>query len=137
MDIRTDISMDIKTHALIDHELCGAPVELGQGRSVVRLTTLARMAADESGLVHGGFVFGLADYAAMLAVNHPNVVLGASECRFLKPVRAGAELLASATCEAAQGRKHPVRVTVACEGENVFEGLFTCFVLDKHVLSGT
>lgn len=128
--------MDKKTHALIDAELCGAPVELEEGRSAVRLKTLARMAADETGLVHGGFVFGLADYAAMLAVNHPNVVLGASECRFLKPVRAGAELLAVATCEAAQGRRHPVRVTVACGDETVFEGQFTCFVLDKHVLSG-
>jgi Uncharacterized protein, possibly involved in aromatic compounds catabolism len=126
----------VKTHELIDGELCGVPVALDEGRSEVRLKTLARMAADESGLVHGGFVFGLADYAAMLAVNHPNVVLGASECRFLKPVRAGAELQATAVCEAPQGRKLPVRVKVVCGDESVFEGLFTCFVTDKHVLSG-
>jgi len=128
--------MDIRTHELIDGELCGAPVELEEGRSVVRLKTLARMRADASGLVHGGFIFGLADYAAMLAVNHPNVVLGASECRFLKPVRAGEELLATARCEAPQGRKHVVRVGVASRGESVFEGVFTCFVTDAHVLSG-
>jgi acyl-coenzyme A thioesterase PaaI-like protein len=47
------------------------------------------MVVDAHGLVHGGFVFGLADYAAMLAVNDPNVVLGAAEARFLKPVRRG------------------------------------------------
>jgi len=129
--------MDVKTHALIDKELCGTPVELAQGRSAVRLETLPRMAADASGLLHGGFVFALADYAAMLAVNHPNVVLGASECRFLKPVRAGQELLATANCEAPQGRKLPVRVKVACGDVDVFEGLFTCFITDKHVLSGT
>ncbi|OIO01391.1 MAG: thioesterase [Desulfovibrionaceae bacterium CG1_02_65_16] len=128
--------MDIRTHELIDGELCGAPVELEEGRSVVRLKTLARMMADASGLVHGGFVFGLADYAAMLAVNHPNVVLGASECRFLKPVRAGEELLATAKSEAPQGRKRLVRVEVASGGENVFTGVFTCFVTDTHVLSG-
>ncbi len=128
--------MDIRTHASIDAELCGAPVELEEGRSLVRLRTTSRMAADDSGLVHGGFVFGLADYAAMLAVNHPNVVLGASECRFLKPVRAGEELLAEARLEPEQGRKHPVRVTVTRAGESVFEGEFTCFVLDRHVLAG-
>ena len=127
--------MDIRTHASIDQELCGAPVELEEGRSLVRLRTTPRMAADDSGLVHGGFVFGLADYAAMLAVNHPNVVLGASECRFLKPARVGEELLAEARLEPGQGRKRPVRVTVTRDGESVFEGAFTCFVLDKHVLS--
>lgn len=128
--------MDVRTHASIDAELCGEPVELSEGRCVVRLRTLPRMAADESGLVHGGFVFGLADYAAMLAVNEPNVVLGASECRFLKPVRAGEELLAEAGCEPPQGRKLPVRVTVTRDGEAVFEGSFTCFVPEKHVLTG-
>jgi acyl-coenzyme A thioesterase PaaI-like protein len=128
--------MDIKTHERIDSELCGVPVTLEEGSSVVRLKTLARMTADASGLVHGGFVFGLADYAAMLAVNHPNVVLGASECRFLKPVRFGSVLLASARCEAPQGRKRLVTVEVACEGESVFTGVFTCFVTQQHVLSG-
>lgn len=128
--------MDIRTHASIDAELCGAPAELEEGRSLVRLRTTARMAVDDSGLVHGGFVFGLADHAAMLAVNEPNVVLGASECRFLKPVRAGEELLAEARREPGQGRKLPVRVTVTRDGEGVFEGVFTCFVTDRHVLGG-
>lgn len=38
--------------------------------------------------------FGLADYAAMLAVNEPTVVLGKAEVRFLKPVKVGERLLA-------------------------------------------
>lgn len=126
--------MDIKTHDRIDQNLCGVPVELAPGRSVVRLKTLASMAADASGLVHGGFVFGLADYAAMLAVNHPNVVLGGAQTRFLKPVRVGQEVEARALCEEPQGRKHMVRVEVDCEGVRVFEGEFTCFVLERHVL---
>jgi acyl-coenzyme A thioesterase PaaI-like protein len=56
------------------------------------------MAVDDRGLVHGGFVFGLADHAAMLAVNDPNVVLGAASTRFLKPVRVG---------EDGGGARHP------------------------------
>ena len=47
------------------------------------------MAADGRGLVHGGFTFGLADFAAMCAVNDPNVVLGAATCKFLAPVQVG------------------------------------------------
>ncbi len=127
--------MNIRTHESIDRALCGTPVEIEEGRSVVRLTTLPTMAVDASGLIHGGFVFGLADYAAMLAVNHPNVVLGAAQTKFLAPVRAGRELLARALVVPGQeGRKRMVEVKVFQEEKEIFNGEFTCFVLDKHVL---
>ncbi len=74
------------------------------------------MAADERGLVHGGFVFGLADYAAMLAVNHPNVVLASAEVRFLKPVVVGERLVAEAWVEETDGRKSRVQVEVRAGG---------------------
>jgi uncharacterized protein (TIGR00369 family) len=125
----------IDTHKRIDAELCGSAVALEEGGSRVELTPLSRMAVDDTGLVHGGFVFGLADYAAMIAVNHPNVVLGAAEVRFLKPVRVGEALVAEARVETTKGKKRVVPVTVKREGEAVFEGTFSCFVLDRHVLS--
>ncbi|MDD4732163.1 MAG: PaaI family thioesterase [Desulfovibrio sp.] len=128
--------MDIKTHDTIDQSLCGTPVELEEGRSVVRLNTRINMAADATGLVHGGFIFGLADYAAMLAVNHPNVVLGSAETRFLRPVRAGETVEAHAQSDPFNGRKHIVNVSVLRNGDTVFEGVFTCFVTDRHVLAG-
>ncbi len=68
---------DINTHEKINQSLCGKPVELTPGHSIVELETTPDMEADGSGLVHGGFIFGLADYAAMIAINHPFVVLGA------------------------------------------------------------
>jgi acyl-coenzyme A thioesterase PaaI-like protein len=71
----------------------------------VELDLLPEMAADDHGLIHGGFVFGLADYAAMLAINHPNVVLGACEMRFLKPLLVGQTLVAEARLESEQGKK--------------------------------
>ncbi|MDD3312143.1 PaaI family thioesterase [Pseudodesulfovibrio sp.] len=128
--------MEIKTHDHIDRALCGEPVTVEEGSSEVRLACAPCMAADASGLVHGGFIFGLADYAAMLAVNHPNVVLGAAETRFLKPSRVGDVLVARATDETPQERKHLVRVEVACGEDVVFSGAFTCFVPREHVLAG-
>jgi uncharacterized protein (TIGR00369 family) len=92
------------------------------------------MAADDSGLVHGGFIFGLADYAAMLAVNHPNVVLGGADVKFLKPVKAGESVYAEATVTSASGKKQMVSVTVKREDDVVFKGDFSCFILEKHVL---
>lgn len=126
--------MDIITHQAIDPHLCGRPVEVTEGYSHVELVTLDAMAADHTGLVHGGFIFSLADYAAMIAVNHPNVVLGAADVKFLKPVRVGAQVFAKAQVEEVQGKKHYVAVSVAAGDETIFQGMFTCFVLERHVL---
>ncbi|HVT59496.1 MAG TPA: hotdog domain-containing protein [Thermoanaerobaculia bacterium] len=98
------------------------------------LVAAPEMAADAEGLVHGGFVFGLADYAAMLAVNHPFVVLGSAEVRFLLPVAVGERLVASARVTEAAGRKSRVEVEVARGGEAVMTGVLTCLTLDRHVL---
>lgn len=123
-----------QTHLAIDRRLCGEPVEIGEGSAVVAWTALPEMAADERGLIHGGFVFGLADYAAMLAVNHSNVVLGSAEVRFLKPVVVGERLVARATVEETDGRKSRVRVEVLRGEEAVMAGSFRCFTLEHHVL---
>ena len=124
----------INTHKEIDPGLCGKPLDTGDGFSKVVLKTLDSMKVDETGLVHGGFIFGLADYAAMIAVNHPNVVLGAADVKFLKPVKAGATAVAEARVESSEGKKSIVTVTVEVDSETVFKGVFACFVLEKHVL---
>ncbi|MBU2548306.1 MAG: hotdog fold thioesterase [Proteobacteria bacterium] len=126
--------MEIFTHQSIDPALCGRPVTLEEGFSRVELKTTAQMAVDSSGLIHGGFIFGLADYAAMIAVNHPHVVLGAAEVKFVKPVKAGQTVSVEAKVVFKDGKKHQVAVTGRRADETVFQGDFTCFVLGKHVL---
>lgn len=121
-----------RTHLTISPEWVGEPVELTTGRAVACLQTRAEMAADERGLVHGGFAFGLSDYAAMLAVNDPYVVLGAAETRFLSPVRVGEVLTARAVVEFAEGKKRVVKCSVMTDRE-VLSATFTCFVLPRHV----
>ena len=128
------VVLQAHTHLRIDTELVGAPLELSAGYARVSLRTHARMIADDAGLVHGGFVFGLADYAAMLAVNDPNVVLGEATTRFLAPVTLGEEVVAVAQISAEKGRKREVRVECAVGEKKIFEGNFVCFVLDAHVL---
>ena len=127
--------MNIITHKKIDKSLCGHPVELKDGFSRVELITRENMAADGYGLVHGGFIFGLADYGAMIAVNHPNVVLGGADVKFLKPVKVGEKVIATAEVKSVKGKKHVVEVYVERESAKVFEGSFICFVLDSHVLA--
>ena len=126
--------VDIRTHFSIDQALCGEPLFIEDGESKVVFTALPEMAADKTGLVHGGFVFGLADYAAMLAVNHPNVVLGSADVKFLSPVQVGDTLEARASVQKVDGKKQMVDVAISQRGKKVFTGRFTCFVLDTHVL---
>jgi len=136
-----------RTHLAIDRRLCGEPLDAAgtaAGSARVGLTAVPEMAADAAGLVHGGFVFGLADHAAMLAVNHPNVVLGSAAVRFLRPVAVGERLIAEATVAETAGRKSRVLVEVrraaaggvggAAAGETVMSGELVCFSLDRHVL---
>jgi acyl-coenzyme A thioesterase PaaI-like protein len=127
--------MQSNTHLGISRDWVGEVVELASGQASARLTATLEMTADEQGLVHGGFTFGLADYACMLAVNDPHVVLGGADVRFLAPVRCGEVMLAEAKVEAEQGKKRTVRCRVLVGERCVFEGTFTCFVLDKHALA--
>jgi uncharacterized protein (TIGR00369 family) len=125
----------IMTHTKIDHNLCGNPLEISDGTSRVSLTTLDKMAVDSHGLVHGGFIFGLADYAAMLAVNDPNVVLASANVKFLKPVKVGQDIVAKAKVTDQKGKKYFVSVSVENTTKEIFQGEFICFVLEKHVLT--
>ena len=126
--------MEINTHEKISRELCGVPRETGAGFSRVELTATEEMVVDDRDLVHGGFIFGLADHAAMIAVNDPNVLLASSNVKFLKPVRAGERVEARAVVENPGERKQTVSVTVTRGETEVFRGQFLCAVLDRHVL---
>jgi len=126
----------IKTHTGIHQTLCGTPRETSNGCSVIDFTATDEMKADSTGLVHGGFIFGLADYAAMIAVNHPNVVLASADVVFRKPVAVGDNLVARAEIVETKGKKHDVAVEVFNKEELVFKGTFSCAVLDDHVMKG-
>ncbi|RMH81294.1 MAG: PaaI family thioesterase [Acidobacteria bacterium] len=127
--------MKLKTHLKIDKSFSGEVLELGDGYAKLLLKTDERMVADEMGLIHGGFIFSLADFCAMATVNEPTVVLAQANMRFLKPVALGDELVAEGRLKSLEGRKRWVLVEVFREGEKVAEGEFLCVVPDRHVLS--
>ena len=127
--------MQLQTHLEIDTSLCGKVTKLDSGYAEVLLHTTQQMAVDGYGLVHGGFVFGAADLSAMSAVNDPYVVLGASESRFTAPVRRGDVVVCKARVVGGKGKKREVDVQAFVENTLVFEGRFTTFVLDTHVLA--
>ncbi len=124
----------LKTHEKINRDLNGEILKHESGYVETRLTTIADMLADDVGLIHGGFIFGAADYAAMVAVNEKNVVLVASDCQFLSPVKFHDEVNFVAKVRHKEGRKRNVHVEGHVLDIKVFEGEFKTVVTDRHVL---
>jgi len=124
----------IKTHERINQDLVGEILKVEVGYIELRLKTTTEMQADDVGLVHGGFIFSAADYAAMVAVNERNVVLVASDCQFLSPVKVHDEVNMVAKVRHKEGRKRNVHVEGFVLDIKVFEGEFKTVITERHVL---
>ena len=124
----------LNTHTKINRYLCGEIIKHEPGYVEVELETENEMVVDDLGLIHGGFVFGAADFAAMAAVNERNVVLVASECQFLSPVKLGDKVLVKAQVRHQEGRKRNVHVRAFVLDVKVFEGEFMTVITERHVL---
>ena len=126
--------MELKTHLKFNPKF-GRLVEITENGAKVVLETTEEMAVDEEGLVHGGFTFGAADFCAMASVNEPFVVLvKATNCEFLAPVKVGDVVEFEGEILMKEKRKVEVKVVGTLNEIKVFEGLFSCVILDKHVL---
>jgi len=124
----------LKTHLKFNPKF-GRLTEITENGAKVTLETTPEMAVDDEGLVHGGFTFGAADFCAMASVNEPYVVLvKATDCEFMAPVKVGDVVEFVGEILMKEKRKVEVKVTGTLEEIKVFEGLFSCVVLDTHVL---
>jgi len=124
---------ELKTHLKFNKKF-GQLIEIGEGSAKVRLEATDEMAVDDEGLIHGGFTFGAADFCAMATVNDPFVVLVRSQCEFMAPVKVGDVVEFVSETLLKEKRKHEIKVTGYLNEIKVFEGIFGCVVLDKHVL---
>ncbi|MFT5661572.1 MAG: acyl-coenzyme A thioesterase PaaI-like protein [Sulfurimonas sp.] len=124
----------LQTHQKISSDQVGEIILMERGYVELRLTTTTEMVADDVGLIHGGFIFSAADYAAMAAVNEKNVVLVGSDCQFLSPVKFHDEVNIIARVRHKEGRKRNVHVEAFVLEIKVFEGEFKTVVTDRHVL---
>lgn len=124
----------LNTHETINRDLCGEIMKLERGYVELRLITTSEMVVDSMGLIHGGFVFGAADFAAMACVNEKNVVLVGSDCQFLSPVKFGDEVNFVGRVRHKEGRKRNVHIEGFVLDIKVFEAEFKTVVLERHVL---
>jgi acyl-coenzyme A thioesterase PaaI-like protein len=128
-----ELEIELRTHKNYLPKY-GKLVELKKNYAKVILDTTEEMAVDEYGLVHGGFTFSAADFCAMAAVNEPFVVLVRSQSSFLAPVKVGDSVIFESEVLMKDKRKWEIKVIGKLDDIKVFEGIFGCIVLDKHVL---
>ena len=132
--IKTEHTVQLKTHDMINHIYAGDIETLEIGRCVVTLTTNDDMRVDKHGLVHGGFIFSAADFAAMAAVNEKNVVLVASKSEFLSPVKVGDVVMFEAKVRQKEGRKRIVYVEGKVGSVKIYTAELKTIVTENHVL---
>jgi acyl-CoA thioesterase len=133
-EYKDDDAVILKTHEEVNRSLSGEITKLEVGYAEVRLRTTPDMLADNQGLIHGGFIFSAADFAAMAAINEKNVVLVASDCQFLSPVKLHDEVDIVATVRHKNGRKRNVHVKGFVLDIKVFEGEFKTVITERHIL---
>ena len=126
--------MELNTHLKLNSELNGKVVELAKGYAKVEQLTTELMVADAEGLVHGGFTFCAADFAAMACVNDPYVVLAKGDTKFLAPIKCGQTVIYEAKMLESEGRKSTIEVIATVDENVVFKGKFNTVTLDSHIL---
>lgn len=97
-------------------------VEAGDGDAVVRMPVTDAM-VNGHGMVHGGYVFLVADTAFACACNShgPITVAAGADIVFLRPARAGEVLEARARERSTSGRSGIYDVTVVGGGDVIAE----------------
>ena len=134
------VSKDLEEHELVSHyeinqSLTGTLEELEEGYARVHFTATEDMVVDRRGMIHSGFIFGAANYAAMAAVNISTAILAVSKTNFLAPLSVNDEAVFEATALQKDTRKRNVMVVGYFNNIKFFEGEFTIVVLEHHPLS--
>lgn len=124
---------DLQTHDKIRTNLCGTIIKLTNGYSKTTLQTTKDMILDDLGLIHSGFIFGAADYAAAVAVNEPNVVIIGSRSKFLAPAKLDDLIEFEARAKFEDSRKREIKVIGYINEIKVYEGIFQAVVLEQHI----
>jgi len=125
---------NLNSHQKIKKSLCGNVIFLEKGHSKTTLQTTDDMSVDVLGLIHSGFIFGAAEYAAVSAINEENLVIISSKTKFLAPAKNGDLIEFEAIAKFEDARKREVKVTGEINKIKIFEGTYQAVVLENHIL---
>lgn len=134
LDSTDFLNEDLITHAKIKTSLAGNLTELKKGFAKVVLQTTNEMIVDDFGLIHSGFIFGSAEYAAVACINEENVVVIGCRSKFFAPAKMGDIIEFEAKGRFEEARKREIKVIGQINEIKVFEGVFQAVLLETHIL---
>ncbi|TLD97462.1 PaaI family thioesterase [Helicobacter jaachi] len=124
---------DLEVCTSMPANIVGELVELYRHKAVVKFVPNERMIMDESKMIHAGFVFNSASYAAMAAINKKYSVLIASDVKFLAPIELGHEVIFKAEAIQSDTKKCEVKVEGYLLDIKIFDSIFHIAVFDKKI----
>lgn len=114
-------------------EICGNIIKMTPDDVITRFIPTKQMISDESNLIHSGFIFNAANYAAMCLVNQPNAITIGAEVEFLAPVEFEQEMVFLATIKQSNAKKFEILVKGTLLDIKIFEAIFHIAVFDKQL----
>lgn len=133
IELQNQIQDSLNTSNVINNNLCGIISELKKNYSKIILKTTNEMGYDEEGLVHSGFIFNSANYAANVAVNKTFIVTVGAKISFLAPTKIGDIIKFEAQAFFEESRKREVKVIGEMNEIKIFEGSFQIIILEEHI----
>lgn len=133
-DLPADLREQLKTHPKLSENYAGTLLSISKNQATVTLKPTHDMTVDDFGLIHNGFIFGAAEYAAIAAINEENLVIIGSHTKFFAPVKLGDTIIFEAKGRYEEARKREVTVIGIINEVKVFEGVFQAVLLKQHIL---
>lgn len=124
---------DLQVCMEMPQNVVGEITELYRNKAIIRFVPTEKMIMDESKMIHAGFVFNSASYAAMVALNRKYSVIIASDVKFFAPIELGHEVIFKAEAVQSDTKKCEVKVEGFLLDIKIFDSMFHIAVFDKKI----
>ncbi|MCI6216935.1 MAG: PaaI family thioesterase [Helicobacter sp.] len=117
---------------------CGSVLENSKNKASVSFVPNESMVSDideHSKLIHAGYIFNAASFAAMVAVNKKHSIMIAADVKFLSPIQLGHEIFFKAHALQHNTKKCEVKVEGFLLDIKIFDSIFHIAVFDKAPFS--
>lgn len=126
-------NIELQACTSLKGELVGNIVKMTYEEVITKFVPTKQMISDESNLIHSGFIFNAANYAAMCLVNQPHAITIGSEVEFLAPVEFEQEMMFLATVKQSNNKKFEINVKGTLLDIKIFEAIFHIAVFEKQL----
>ena len=117
----------------INSTLCGGIINMKPNYAKTASVTSDEMAFDDEKLIHGGFIFGAAEWAAHVAINTQSSVTISAKVNLYAPAKVGDLIEFEAQAYFEESKKREIKVVGTIKDIKVFEGTYQVVILEEHI----